>query len=818
MKRRIWVPSVFLTVLALLNLGAAPASPGRTADGHADELVGRMTLDEKLSFVHWDYSTTDPTALVYLPGVPRLGIPEVRATDGPAGATIHRPSIAMPAPVSLASSFDEGLARQYGQVLGREGRAFGVDVIYAPMVNSIRVPQAGRNFETFSEDPLLTGRTAAAEVKGIQSQGLMATVKHYAANTQEDNRMGVDVKVDERTLQETEIPGFEAAVKAGAASVMCAYNKVNGEPACGNGHLLNGILREQLDFQGWVTSDWLATQSTDAITQGLDQELGIDSTVAIPPGGEVPGGKYFGDTLKKAVTDGTVPMAVLDRAVTRIVGQMERFGLLDENPAPRPERDVAGGTAVAEKVAEAGAVLLRNQDRTLPLDAATTDDLAVIGPSAKDPKVTGLGSSYIVPDVATPPLDTIKKKLGADAHVSYAEGETLEGEPIPASALEPDFTSGTVLDPAQAGVIYDGKLTVPEDGLYRIAARVTGGNGAIQIDDHTPISIGEVFGKLTSVPLRLTAGTHTVKISGGAVVGKPMTLDLRWVTPAKAQEAIDRAVAVAREASTAVVFAYDDGAEGSDRTSLSLPGRQDELIKAVTAVNPRTIVVLNTGSSITMPWLDRTKAVLDMWYPGQAGAEATADLLFGDAEPGGRLSQTFPASEQQTPVAGDPERYPGVDNVVRQTEGIYTGYRWYDHQGVEPLFPFGHGLSYTSFAYEKQTVTRTPDGLDVDVTVRNTGKRAGSDVVQVYLGPSPKLRLDQADKALAGYEKVALKAGESRRVRIHVAERALQYWDTSADGWKLAGGERRVLIGSSSDDIRLTATVAADRPAKKKRP
>ncbi|MFI2620340.1 glycoside hydrolase family 3 C-terminal domain-containing protein [Streptomyces sp. NPDC018584] len=803
--------------MALLNLGAAPAAPGRT-ESRADRLVAQMTLDEKLSFVHWDYSTTDPTALVYLPGVPRLGIPQVRATDGPAGATIHRPSIAMPAPVSLASSFDDGLAKQYGQVLGREGRAFGVDVIYAPMVNTIRVPQAGRNFETFSEDPLLTGRTAAAEIKGIQSQGLMATVKHYAANTQENNRMGVDVKVDERTLQETEIPGFEAAVKAGTASVMCAYPKVNGEAACGNGHLLNDILREQLDFKGWVTSDWMATPSTDALSKGLDQELGIDSTVAIPPGGEVPGGKYFGDTLKKAITDGTVPMAVLDRAVSRIVGQMERFGLLDENPAPRPGRDVAGGTKVAEKVAESGAVLLRNQDRMLPLDPATTDDLAVIGPSAKDPKVTGLGSSYIVPDMATPPLETITKKLGAGAHVAYAEGEPLEGEPIPASALEPDFTAGKVLDPAESGVIYDGKLTVEKTGLYRIAARVTGGNGAIQIDDGAPISVGEVFGKLTSVPLKLTAGTHTVKVSGGAVVGKPMTLDLRWVTPVKAREAIDQAVATAREATTAVVFAYDDGAEGSDRASLSLPGHQDELIEAVTAVNPRTIVVLNTGSSITMPWLGKTRAVLDMWYPGQAGAEATADLLFGDAEPGGRLSQTFPASEKATPVAGDPERYPGVDGVLRQSEGIYTGYRWYDHKGVKPLFPFGHGLSYTSFAYEQQAVKRTADGLDVEVTVRNTGKRTGSDVVQVYLGPSPKLSLDQADKALAGYQKVELKAGESRRVRIRVAERALQYWNTSADGWKLAGGERRVLIGSSSVDLPLSTSVQTDRPAKVKRP
>ncbi|MEU8891617.1 glycoside hydrolase family 3 C-terminal domain-containing protein [Streptomyces sp. NPDC048442] len=802
-----------MTVLALVNLGAAPAAPNR-GESRADRLVAQMTLDEKLSFVHWDYDTKDATAKIFLPGVPRLGIPKVRATDGPAGVTIHRPSVALPAPVGLASSFDASLAEKYGQVLGREGRAFGQDVLFAPMVNNIRVPQAGRNFETFSEDPLLTGRTAAAQIKGIQGQGLMATVKHYAANTQENNRMGVDVKVDERTLQEIELPGFEAAVKAGSASVMCAYPKVNGEPACGNGNLLTDILREQLGFQGWVTSDWMATQSTDALTKGLDQELGIDVAVAIPPGGQVPGGKYFGDTLKKAVTDGAVPVAALDRAVSRIVGQMGRFGLLDEKQPPRPARDVAGGTKVAEEVAESGAVLLRNQDRTLPLDAAATDRLAVIGPTAKTPKVTGLGSSYVIPDAATAPLDAIAKKLRPGAQLSYAEGEDLAGETIPAAALKPAFTGGKVLDPAESGVVYDGTLTVDKAGLYRIAARVTGGNGAIQIDGGEPISIGEVFGKLTSVPLNLTAGTHTVKISAGAVVDQPMTLDLRWVTPAKAQEAIDSAVAAARKASTAVVFAYDDGAEGSDRTSLSLPGRQDELIRAVTAVNPRTVVVLNTGSSITMPWLEGTRAVLDMWYPGQAGAEATADLLFGDAEPGGRLSQTFPASEQATPVAGDPERYPGVNGVVRQSEGIHTGYRWYDHKDVKPLFPFGYGLSYTSFGYENHAVKRTADGFDVDVTVRNTGARAGSDVVQVYLGPSPQLRLDQAEKALAGYQKVRLAPGESRRVRIHVAERALQYWDTTADAWKLAGGRRSVLVGASSGDIRLTAAVAADRPGR----
>ncbi|WP_286691220.1 glycoside hydrolase family 3 C-terminal domain-containing protein [Aeromicrobium sp. REDSEA-S38_B2] len=763
-----------------------------------------MTVEEKLSFVYWNYNLDDPLEKLWLPGVPRLGIPQLSGTDGPAGVTISRPAVAMPAPVALASTFDEDLARKYGEVLGREGRAARQDVILGPMVNNIRVPQAGRNFETFSEDPLLTGRIAASQVRGVQSQGLMTSVKHYAANTQETDRYTTDVDIDERTLREIELPGFEAPIRAGASSVMCAYPKVNGTFACSNETLLTSILREQWDFEGWVMSDWGAAHATEDIEAGLDQEMGVD----VNPDGSLAPGKFFGDALGRAIEEGRIPESRLDTSVTRILTQMERFGLLDADPPARPERDVAGGVAVAQRVAEDGAVLLRNEDDVLPLDPDAQQDLAVIGPTAKEPKVTGLGSSYVEPDYANAPVDTIRERAqGAD--VSYEVGEELRGTPIGPDALQPAFEGGR-LTPDAGGVLYEGTLTVPETGVYRLAVRMDGGNGGLVVDGAAPIGVGDVFGPLTSVPIRLEAGEHDLQLTGTAPPGGDPTVDvdLTWVTPDAAQQAQDAAVEAARDADVAVVFGYDDGAETADRTSLGLPGRQDELIAAVAAANPRTVVVLNTGSSITMPWLDSTQAVLDMWYPGQAGAEATTALLFGDAEPGGRLTQTFPRSVEETPVGADARRFPGVDGTVHYDEGIFSGYRWYDQQDVDPLFAFGHGLSYTTFRYGPLTVRPARDGgLVARVKVANTGDRAGSEVVQAYLGASPRVDLPQAERQLAGFEKVRLAAGESRWVTVRIEPRALQHWDVERDAWVTGTGRRTVEVGSSSRDLRRSAEV-----------
>ncbi|MFJ8888284.1 beta-glucosidase [Streptomyces sp. NPDC102402] len=810
-----------LTVALLCTSGLLTTANGTTTSAAAEEgtprvrgLVARMTLDEKLSFVHWTAGPQDgPLArgVGYLPGVPRLGIPPLQAADGPVGLRINGGrATAMPTPTALAATFDDGLALAYGKVLGHEGRALGQDVVLAPMVNNIRVPHGGRNFETFSEDPLVTARTAAAEIKGIQSQGLMATVKHFAGNNQETDRFTVDATIDEQTLNEVELPGFRSAVEAGAASVMCSYNGVNGTPACSSDQLLRKVLREQWGFKGWVMSDWLATKATTDITKGLDQELGLEMGKPTDP---VPDSLHFGAALKAAVTAGTVPESALDRSVVRIVGQMERFGLLDPaGGTARPVRDASAGRETAREIAENGAVLLSNTGtgghRALPLTGTAGTSLAVIGDSARHPKVSGLGSAHVVPDAAESPLEALRERAGENATLTYEPGIDRLGTPLSAAELSPVFHNGKQLDPGADRAFYDGTLTVPADGDYRIGVRVDGGLAILQVEGQEPVYAADSFSETTSVVLTLTKGTHKLAMSGWAWPDRPLSVDLTWVTPEQSSRNIERAVAAAAGARTAVVFAQDEGSEGWDRPSLSLPDGQDELIAAVTEANPNTVVVLNTGSSVLMPWLDSTAAVLQMWYPGQEGAGATAALLYGDVNPGGKLTQTFPAAENSHPMAGRPERFPGVAGRQEYSEGVHVGYRWYEQQGVKPLFPFGHGLSYTSFSYRDLAVQRTATGATVRVTVRNSGHTTGKEVVQVYLGPSAQVSAPQAVKKLSGYTKVTLAPGQEKRVAVTVDARRLQYWDTARHAWQDAPGARTVQVGSSSADIRLTGRLA----------
>ncbi|MGW7102405.1 glycoside hydrolase family 3 protein [Streptomyces sp. NPDC054838] len=809
-SRLLAVGVVLLCTGGLLTAGTAEAAtPAPEGTARVRSLVARMTLDEKLSFVHWTAGPEGgPLAkgVGYLPGVPRLGVPPLQVSDGPTGVRINGArSTALPTPTALAATFDDSLATAYGKVLGHEGRALGQDVVLGPMVNTIRVPYGGRNFETFSEDPLVTARTAAAEIKGTQSQGLMSTVKHFAGNNQESDRFTVDASIDEQTLQEIELPGFQSAVDAGAAAVMCSYNGVNGAHSCSNDQLLQKVLREQWGFRGWVMSDWLATHATTDLTKGLDQELGLEMGKPTDP---VPDSKYFGASLRTALRNGTVPEAALDRSVTRVVTQMERFGLLDAPAPQRPVRDAQAGRDTARRIAENGAVLLRNTAvggrPALPLTGAAGTDLAVIGDSALRPKVSGLGSAHVVPDAARAPLEALRERAGSGASVRYEPGVDRLGSPLPAEQLSPAFTNGKQLDAGGDRAFYDGTLTVPADGDYRLGLRVDGGLAVLQIEGQDPVYAADSFSETTSVVLRLTRGAHKLSMSGWAWPDRPLSVDLTWVTPEQAARDIQRAVAAASAAKTAVVFAQDEGSEGYDRPSLSLPDGQDALIAAVAEANPNTVVVLNTGSSVLMPWLPRTAAVLDMWYPGQEGAQATAALLYGDANPSGKLTQTFPAAEDAHPMAGHPERFPGVDGKQQYGEGIHVGYRWYDQQGVTPLFPFGHGLSYTAFDYRDLAVERTATGAAVHVTVRNTGPVAGKEAVQVYLGPSGPVSAPQAVKKLAGYTKVALEPGEEKRVTVPVDARQLQYWNTQRHAWQNAPGPRTVSVGSSSADIRLT--------------
>ncbi|MFL6073607.1 MAG: glycoside hydrolase family 3 C-terminal domain-containing protein [Mycobacteriales bacterium] len=801
---------VVLAVATCLST-AAPAVADRPGRPGVDALLGAMTLDEEVSFVH---GAPDPASLGqagYIPGVARLGIPPLRLTDGPAGVRVTHPSTAMPAPVALASTFDPALARRYGQVIGRDGRALGLDVLLSPMVNTIRVPYGGRNFETFSEDPLVSGNTVAWEVGGIQSQGLIATVKHYAENNQERDRMSVDVRVGEQAEREVELAGFEAAVRAGTGAVMCSYNKINGEPGCGNAPLLNGVLKRDWGFGGWVMSDWGATHSTDAVLAGLDQEM--------------PSGTYLGDALKAAIAQGTIPRSALDAAVRRILVQMARFGLLacasPAGPVPRchlparPVFDAAADDRVARDVAENGAVLLRDTGGALPLTGAAARSLALIGTPARYPVIGGGGSSQVTPTSVTTPLDEITRRAGTGAAVSYAPGIDTIGVLVPASALSGgpiDLTGDRALPNGQS-FSTTRTLTVATTGDYLIDLQAAQGIATLTLDGAQVATGFALSNDLTHVraSVHLTAGTHSlgVDVLGiPAFLTGPLQVRLTWVTPEAARADLDAAVAAARSARTAVVFAYDEGTEGADRTTLALPYRQDQLIEAVAAANPNVVVVLNTGSAVTMPWLSRVRAVLDMYYPGQQGGRATARLLFGDASPGGRLSQTFPLDDAHTMVSGDPARYPGVNLEEDYSEGVDVGYRWYDARNQPTLFPFGYGLSYTTFAYRGLHVTRTRHGLSVRVTLTNTGRRAGDEVPQVYLGPSPNAGgAQQPVLALAGYRKVHLAPGRSRTVDIFVAERQLQHWDAAAHAWVLGTGSRTVRVGSSSGTLPLHTTV-----------
>ncbi|MFD3329679.1 beta-glucosidase [Streptomyces sp. NPDC058701] len=794
----------------------APGAPGAgpaDAAARVESLLERLTLEEKTALLHGGRDPAPLGQAGYVPGVPRLGIPALRLADGPAGVRVARPATALPAPVLLASAFDPALAREYGRVLGREGRALGLDVLLAPMASLIRTPYAGRNFETFAEDPRLTADLVAEVVRGIQDEGLIAAVKHFALGNQEKGRDTVDVIAAERTLHETELRGFEAAVAAGAGAVVGAYNKVNGVYACESRPLLDEVLRGAWGFDGWVISERDAVHSTvAAIGAGLDMEM--------------PGATHFGAPLREAVRGGSVSQDTVDLAVHRLLSTLDRFGLLTDRPAARPARDAAAGARTARKVAAAGAVLLRNERGTLPLTGEAARSVAVIGPTGQVPFVSGGGSAHVVPDAAAAPLAAIRQRAGKGATVRYALGEDLYGRPLPPALLRPAADLDDRRVEAGRTWSHEGTFTLAAADEWTLLVHYTGQRPSVRLDGEElfPVrqGVAEQFagGLLAAAPdgltvrrrtLALKAGPHRLAVSArGGAAGQRFRL--RLTTGATRAADVAEAVKAAKAARSVVLFAYEDATEGTDRTSLALPGGQERLIEAVAAANPRTTVVLNTSSGTTMPWLTRTGAVLQTYYPGQEGAGATADILFGDVDPGGRLTQTFPADEDATPVAGNPLRYPGVGGRLEHTEGVHVGHRWYDAQHAVPLFPFGHGLSYTTWQYEKLAVRPEHGGLRVEFTVRNTGRRKGTEVAQVYVGPSPELKLDQPVRTLAGYRRLTLAPGEAQRVTVTVDPRALSSWDPERHAWVLGGGHREVFAGRSSRELPLRSkTVLSSR-------
>jgi len=798
-----------------------------------DSLIRSMTLAEKVSLLHGERDPAGEGQAGYMPGVPRLGIPPLRLTDGPAGVRLALPATALPAPVALAASFDTALARRYGATMGREGRALGQDVLLAPMVNIVRVPEGGRDFETLGEDPYLASQIVAQEVRGIQGQGLIATVKHYVANNFEDARTSVSADVGEQALHEIYLPGFEAAVAAGAGAVMCSYNRVNGRFACDDPETLTHILRDELGFTGWVMTDWGAHHSAGALAAGLDQEM---------PGGRGSARQpiYFGDSLVAAVRSGRVPELLVDRPVRRILTQMDRVGLLGGTVPPRLPLDTIVDAATARDVAVKGAVLLKNDGDVLPFSPTELASVVVVGPTAVTPMVGGGGSAHVLPLDTVAALPALRLYAPSGITVRYLPGIDLDGVVVPSTALTTGAAKGaspglvrsedgkrvgtdTVIDftgadalPAGHEWLWTGVLTAPVTGDYAIKVQTRGGRASLDLDGEPLVGGGGGGGSLIPTAGGLSNATRVVHLEAGVghavslavgsdgrrVEGGTVQLRLAWVTPERRRAVLDQAVQAARSARAAVVFAYDEETEGVDRSSLSLPDDQNALVEAVARANPRTVVVLQTGNAVLMPWIGDVSAVLETWYPGQDGGDATAALLLGQANPGGKLPVTFPREASDAPTA-DSTRYPGVDGHAAYSEGIFVGYRWYDAHDIAPLFPFGHGLSYTTFQYEDLDVRPSGDGLAVSFTVRNTGTRPGTEVAQVYLGAVPDPPAPMAVKSLAGFRRVELAAGESRRLRVHVDGRSLSYWSVAEHRWRRAIGVRPVLVGSSSRDIRL---------------
>ncbi|SDJ26838.1 beta-glucosidase [Frankineae bacterium MT45] len=873
--RRACLVAGAVTVLAVgvLGTGAAYSSPNPpptvTGDVRVDGLLARMTLDEKLTLLQGEAETaTDRQYQAgYLPGIPRLGIPSLKLTDGPPGVITRQDSTGMTSTMGVAATFSQSDATANGKTIGADAKALGQDVVLEPFVNMDRDTSWGRGFNTFGEDPLLTGQTGAAEITGIQSQGTMAQVKHYIAYDGANN-----VNVDSQTLHEIYLQPFADAIGAGVSSVMCSYNIVNGYQACGNSTTLTQILRNELGFKGFVTSDWGATHGTTYLNAGLDMEM---------PGGGGPSGislpSYFSKTaIKAAIASGSIAESRATQAAGRILYEMDRFGLLtgSSKHSVTPENTSADEQTVLQTALDS-ATLLQNKNNALPLSTTALSGLAMIGPGAGQTIATNSGGEAAGGLLNQQPsaLATVKKlTAGTGAKVNYAVADDLTGTAVPASALshlgspgllrtntktnathvdaQLNFTTakGNALAVGAADT-WSGTLTVKSAGSYWLNIQALGGTANLTVDGKSLTTVGGGFGPAprygvvhptdgnapTSTTdglangrtlVALTAGAHTLSVvETPDVSGRPVQVRLNWVTPAQQQANRNAAVAAAKNAKTAVVFAWDTG---SGDLSAPLPDGQDQLIADVAAVNPNTVVVLQANQPIAMPWLGKVKSVLDTYYGGDRAGEAAAELLLGKANPSGRLPFTWPATLNQEVAhsAAHPERssngvhpdgtacgpggfVPDPTCVTTYSEGVNIGYRYFDATNETPLYPFGYGLSYTAFQYSSlQSSAATDGGLNVSLRVTNTGTATGSAVPQVYLGTPKTLPSGAqfAKRALAAYGRVSLAAGQTKTLVLHVPVRQLQYW-SDASGWTTATGTRQLIVSSNERSSNLTAMV-----------
>jgi beta-glucosidase len=661
-------------------------------DRRADLVVQHMTLDEKVVLVHGLPGPHAQGGAGDTPGIPRLGIPEVQSVDGRSGVGLRpargRYATALPSPLALAASWDLALAHDYGALMGKECRQLGFQISLGGTANLVREPRNGRNFECFGEDPFLIGKMIARELRATQQQGVVANINRFAINDQETGRFGYNVVMDKRTMRETDLLAFEIAIKESqVGTVMGAYNRVNGIYACENSYLLNDLLKKTWGFQGWVMSDWGATHSAaKSVLAGFDQEM--------------PGGQFLGAPLKLAIQKGEVPLARLDDMVRRILRTEFALGVLDERPE-MPAVNPFAGAEVAERVADAAIVLLRNADGQLPLAASRTASIAVIGSHADVGVLSGGGSDQVDP----------------------AGGNAVPGDPA---------------------------VWHPSSPLRAIRAKAPAAQ--VQYDPGTNVAA---------------------------------------------------AAKLAAASAVAIVFVHQHTEEGRDVPNLSLPGKQDELVEGVAAANPHTIVVLETGGPVTMPWIGKVSAAIEAWYPAIRGGEAIANILFGDINPSGKLPVTFPKNEADLPHVKLPGPPPPLFDI-HYAEGLKVGYKWFDAEGKEPLFPFGFGLSYTTFSYsDLKTAAGKPTRVTFKVT--NRGQRAGAETVQVYA--SLPAAAGEPPKRLVAWSKIELRPAQAKTVTLTVEPLPLSIFNADKDQWELLPGEYTIFVGGSSRSTPLRETL-----------
>ena len=881
-----------LLVTSSVLAKAQVVPPDKADEARIDGLLKQMTLEEKMNLIRGDVEpdTTNQGQAGYLPGVPRLGVPPLRMADGPPGVLTRVAGQAQTATMGVAATWSVEDAEQNGVAIGREARSLGIDVVLQPFINIDRDITFARSYNTLGEDPFLNGIMGAAEVRGEQAQGVMSMAKHYVAYDSDS----YNIFVDQQTLHEVYVAPFDTAVKAGVASIMCSYNKINGIFACGNPDTLKTILRDEVGFKGFVTSDWGGVHNVHFINDGLTMEMpgevpkespfaGMMHTYfrtrpedSGPPtkpnlaalagmlGGTIPeetkgGGMDMSafpresdsKTMRDALRDGSITEATITEAARRVLYQIDRFGYLDgkQKHEVTPQDLDGNGAIIIEKTAEDAAVLLKNEGGLLPLKAS--DSIAMIGPTAG--QVASIGTfgerSPGIPERQVSPLAALKK-LAPDAKVTFAVDDDMTGTPITPATFKHDGMPGLLRTDASGNKTVDasidftrtngnalppntvatwaGEVVIPADGSYWFYLQALGTRGIFSIDGKEVGRTGAVKGTVhgdvqhasqdNGLPttdgldnvrraVQLTKGAHKIEIATSVDTSNaPVQLRLNWMTPKARERDHTAAIEAARSAKTAVVFVWT-----RDKPHFELPGEQNQLVEDIAAVNPNTVVVLNTSQPVAMPWIDKVKGVLEMWWPGDEGGMATAKTLLGQSNPAGRLPMTWAKALSDYPATSPahPERSTkGVDGKTTFSEGVLVGYRWFDEEKIEPLYPFGFGRSYTSFAMSDLKVTPTADGgASVSVHVKNTGSVAGDEVPQVYLdAPANKPpNVQFAPKTLVAFDRVTLRPGEEREVTMQVAPRAFEYWSVDAKEWVKPTGSRILRVGSTSQNLPLTA-------------